>query len=529
MESDPKCRKSESQDDTPEEVRTISLDSPSSSQSADPESSAARPAANPDSPVPFIFGQHIARGGMGAILEADDCKFGRKIAVKVMLSEADSDDEQRSRFVQEAAVLGRLEHPNIVPVHDLGRDSNGDLYYTMKLVKGQTLQAILDSLRLRDAEAIIHYPLDQLLDIFRKVCDAIAFAHSEKIIHRDLKPENIMVGEFGEVLVMDWGLSKILGADRDATKDNTDHSVPDVSDDESSSEEELLATLEGSILGTPRYMSPEQATGDVAAMDTYSDIYALGGILYAVLTLNPPVNGDSLYEVLSKVEQGTIPPPIIYETDRDNRMKETSTNRGLKALPHLPNGRIPASLSAVALKALSLKKTERYENVIALGTEIESWQRGFATLAERASLAKQVGLLVKRNKGVAITGCAAWILLLALGAWFIFNLKAKEQEALAESERASKAEDVAIANQEVAREKEQEARDSAVRANLALAEASLREGNGLALLTALEDIPKEQRDSTWQYFQRRADTSIFTIPTRTRIQSAVAHPILPSV
>jgi len=164
--------------------------------------------ANPDSSVPLVFGRRIAKGGMGAILEGDDCKLGRKIAVKVMLT-AGADGDLARRFVQEAAVLGRLQHPNIVPIHDLGRDARGQLYYTMKLVKGRTLQNILNDLRDQDPATMREHTLASLLTVFHKVCDALAFAHSQGVLHRDLKPENVMVGEFGEVLVMDWGLAKI--------------------------------------------------------------------------------------------------------------------------------------------------------------------------------------------------------------------------------------------------------------------------------------------------------------------------------
>lgn len=171
-------------------------------------------AANPDAPVPFVFGGEIARGGMGSILKAEDCKLGRTIAVKIMLSELNVEESQKQRFINEAAVLARLEHPNIVPIHDLGRTTSGELYYSMKLVKGRTLKNILDAIRDGDAETMKLYTLDRLLMAFRKVCecDALAFAHAKGIIHRDLKPENVMVGEFGEVLVMDWGLAKILNA-----------------------------------------------------------------------------------------------------------------------------------------------------------------------------------------------------------------------------------------------------------------------------------------------------------------------------
>ena len=161
--------------------------------------------------MPYVFRNEIARGGMGSILlEADDCKLGRTVAVKIILSELSADHAQRQRFVQEAAVLAKLAHPNIVPVYDIGRDEEGQLYYSMKLVKGRTLQAILTDLRKEASETLRQYTLAHLLTIFRKVCDAMAFAHSKGIIHRDLKPENIMVGEFGEVLVMDWGLAKVV-------------------------------------------------------------------------------------------------------------------------------------------------------------------------------------------------------------------------------------------------------------------------------------------------------------------------------
>ena len=159
--------------------------------------------------LPYRPGREIARGGMGAVLDTPDPKLARSVALKVMLRRQASDGELQ-RFLQEARVLGQLAHPNIVPVHDLGTDAHGRLFYTMKLVKGVTLRAVLDALRAGDADTAAKYPLTQLLTVFQKVCDAMAFAHARGVIHRDLKPDNIMVGEFGEVLVMDWGLAKIL-------------------------------------------------------------------------------------------------------------------------------------------------------------------------------------------------------------------------------------------------------------------------------------------------------------------------------
>ncbi len=157
----------------------------------------------------YKVGPAIARGGMGAIHTAEDVKINRTVAMKVVLDPR-ADDDARQRFILEARVLGQLEHPNIVPIHELGLNADGKLFYTMKLIRGVSLYDLLKKIKTGDAAAVKQYPLTELLHIFRKVCDGVAFAHSRGIVHRDLKPHNVMVGEFGEVLVMDWGLAKIL-------------------------------------------------------------------------------------------------------------------------------------------------------------------------------------------------------------------------------------------------------------------------------------------------------------------------------
>ncbi|MBL9116962.1 MAG: protein kinase [Verrucomicrobiaceae bacterium] len=449
--------------------------------------------ANPDSPVPFIFGRRIAQGGMGAILEASDCKLGRTIAVKIMLSETGCSEEQKQRFIQEAAVLGRLEHPNIVPIHDLGRDSEGSLYYTMKRVNGRTLQDILNDLRHEKKEVLEHYTLDRLLTIFRKVCDALAFAHAQKIIHRDLKPENIMVGEFGEVLVMDWGIAKLLDHETGRPGDGeTSHPAFSKSPSLQVSPSSLSATLDGAVMGTPQYMSPEQALGQVSSMDARSDIFSLGGILYAILTLRPPVEGKDVWEVIEKVSTARIAEPTTFGATTTGKGKSAVKGQVLEAkkitpLPHMPGGRVPNALSAVAMKALTLDKARRYQDITAFSADIEAFQGGFATAAEQAGLAKQLALLIKRNKGIFTTAAAAWLLITGLAVWFVFNLRAKEQ-------RATQAEVIAVQERETARQ-------ALAKSQLDIAEKEFHLGKFVESQKILGETPESFRDANWRFLQ----------------------------
>lgn len=417
----------------PDDLQTLIVPKPTKPQT---QSVVPSSGANPAAPVPFVFGRRIAQGGMGAILEASDCKLGRTIAVKVMLAEAGGSEEQKQRFIQEAAVLGRLEHPNIVPIHDLGLDSEGQLFYTMKLVKGRTLQHILDELRHEHPEDLQHYTLDRLLTIFRKVCDALAFAHASNIIHRDLKPENVMVGEFGEVLVMDWGIAKImeeLGTEVVSTDASARPPVP-------TGTGSFTATMDGAVMGTPNYMSPEQAMGKVNELDERSDIFSLGGILYAILTLRPPVEGKDVWEVLEKVQMGNITEPTKFGATTGKGTAKAKSDvleaKKITPLPHMSGGRVPNALSAVVMKALTLDKTKRYPNVAAFSADIEKYQGGFATTAENAGIWKQTVLLVRRHKGVFATAAAAWVLITALAGWFVVNVTRERNRAATNEKRA---------------------------------------------------------------------------------------------
>jgi WD40 repeat protein/serine/threonine protein kinase len=364
-------------------------------------------------PIRYQIGKMVARGGMGVIMSARDVVVQREVAMKLMID--GTKPESVARFFQEAQITAQLEHPNIVPVHELSLNEQDQPFYTMKLVRGISLKKVLERLSGGDPLTVRQWPLSALLIVFQKVCDAIAFAHARGVIHRDLKPDNIMLGEYGEAQVMDWGLAKVLGPGS-VTRAHLPVPPPDDAEPTAPADQTTVGpTMSGTVIGTPQYMPPEQANGVVELMDERTDIYSLGAILYHILTLRPPFLGRTSSEVLQNVRLGNIVP--LAEACAEKR------------LAHLPSGRLPESLAAVALQAMALEKAQRYPAVKILQNDIEAYQTGFATSAEHAGLWKLGGLFLRRHRTVSL----AVALLLLAGVVFAFNLARERDRAEAAS------------------------------------------------------------------------------------------------
>jgi tRNA A-37 threonylcarbamoyl transferase component Bud32 len=240
----------------------------------------------------------VGRGAMGYVMRGTDTKLRRELAIKVLPMPRDKiPQSQLARFVEEAQITAQLEHPNVVPVHDLGLDPDGRAYFSMKLVRGQSLEAILEKRLAGDAATLSEFGLRRLLDVFLQVCQAMEYAHARGVIHRDLKPANIMVGDFGEVLVMDWGVAKLKG--------RTESLLDDVTSVRAGND--ALATQFGAVIGTPTYMSPEQAKG--LNVDERTDLYALGVMLYEILCGQCPFDGTDPVLIIGRLLTETPRPP----------------------------------------------------------------------------------------------------------------------------------------------------------------------------------------------------------------------------
>jgi serine/threonine protein kinase len=291
--------------------------------------------------------ERVARGGMGVVYAAEDEKLERRVALKV-LDVPGTDGDLVNRLMREARVLARLEHPGIVPVHDVGTLADGRVFYTMKFVEGQRLDKFIEGVE----------SVQDRLRLFLRICEAVAFAHARGVLHRDLKPANIMVGPFGEVLVMDWGLAKILRgetqtADTAADPDATIIEKPKAPGEGSDSTKSSVITGHGTVMGTPGYMSPEQARGEVEVLDARSDIFSLGALLRFILTQRTPT--------------GFAP-------------------------------RLDRSLEAICAKATAERRESRYSAVQELGQDVSRYLDGLAVGAHRESIFDKLARFYRRYR-----------------------------------------------------------------------------------------------------------------------------------
>jgi tetratricopeptide (TPR) repeat protein/tRNA A-37 threonylcarbamoyl transferase component Bud32 len=320
-----------------------------------------------------------ARGGMGEIWLAEDERIGRKVAVKKLRTGRES---QQARFLIEAQITGQLEHPSVVPLHDIGLDDAGQPFYIMKFIHGRRLKdAIADfHARKNSADWSDGVEFRRLLETFVSICNVVAYAHHKGVLHRDIKPENVMLGSYGETLVVDWGLAKVVGQ-----MDETCHSGVRLSGSGST------ATQDGAIVGSPYYMSPEGAEGHPEAVDQSSDVYLLGATLYEILTSRPPRQGSSSWELI----------------DLALHSRPTS--------PRKLDPWIPRPLEAICMKAMAFDKHDRYDTPMALAEDVEGYLAGAPTVAYREPLLARAGRWMRRHRRGLLQAVAALCVLVLAG------------------------------------------------------------------------------------------------------------------
>jgi len=313
----------------------------------------------------------LAKGGMGKISVAVDWHLNREVALKELLLEVEG-STVRQRFLKEAEITARLEHPGIVPVHAFGVDMKGSPYYTMKLVRGETFQEAI-----REYHAIpdnVENKTAVFRDLVRRlaaVCQTMSFTHDKGFVHRDLKPTNIMLGEHGETLVMDWGLAKPF-----ENKSNDD-TFSELAEEKLNERPEI--TQLGKIVGTPAYMSPEQASGDIILIGPQSDIYSLGTILYYILTGTPPYTGKSSAEIVHKVLNETPLLPSQVRTD------------------------VPKRLDAICMKAMAREQSHRYFSATMLYRDLTNWLDDEPITARKDTRWERIWRWTRKNRDLATT------------------------------------------------------------------------------------------------------------------------------
>jgi serine/threonine protein kinase/formylglycine-generating enzyme required for sulfatase activity len=345
----------------------------------------------------YLLLGEIGRGGMGRILRARDRLIGREVAVKVMIEGTRLSDLDLRRFWMEVQATGQLEHPAIIPVHDVGRLPSGELFYVMKLLTGRTLADVLTALRRGNPEVSEELPRTRLLTLYQQVAYAMAYAHARGVIHRDLKPANIMIGRYGEVTILDWGLAKLLRAtslpapveeeaDREARARSFARTPPT-----SGSE-----TAEGTVTGTPQYMAPEAVEGHPEKVGEKADVYGLGAVLYEILTLEPAFADRGFLKTLVDVRAGSFVPPRLRAPDRG--ISRELEDLCLRAMSMDPEDRPTAKELADDLGTILEGTKERERRIAEARARV---REGRAALDRWRILKEELGDLEQRVHGLA--------------------------------------------------------------------------------------------------------------------------------
>jgi serine/threonine-protein kinase len=304
-----------------------------------------------------------ARGGLGEVFVAVDQEVQREVALKEIQERFADHADAQARFLREAQVTGRLEHPGIVPVYGLGVYPDGRPFYAMRFVRGDSLQEAIARFHEADrpgrdvGERALE--MRKLLGRFLDVCNAVAYAHSRGVLHRDIKPANVMLGQYGETLVVDWGLARALAIEAEGTVAQESLGLASVG--------EAVATQMGRFVGTPAFASPEQAAGRLDQLGPASDVYSLGAMLYCLLTGQAPFAAGALEVVLQRVQNGEFPPP--------RQVKRS----------------VPAALEAICLKAMAREPAERYATARALAEDVQRWLADEPVSAWREPLGVRAG------------------------------------------------------------------------------------------------------------------------------------------
>ncbi|MFL5245853.1 MAG: WD40 repeat domain-containing serine/threonine protein kinase, partial [Gemmataceae bacterium] len=451
---------------------------------------ASTTAYQPESRERYTIIRFHAGGGIGDVYLAQDGDLGRQVALKELKPQFADIPMFRARFLEEARITGQLEHPGIVPVHEVTKRAGDQKhFYTMRFIKGRTLaHAIKAYHKKREAGQTGPLDLRELLNVFVGVCNAVGYAHSRGVIHRDLKPQNVALGDFGEALVLDWGLAKVLG------EKSGEDSQPPVSVEP---EAERGETLSGQRIGTIPYMAPEQAEGRIDLMDRRTDVYGLGAILYEILTGEPPFTGPEESVVLDRVQHEVVTSPC-------QRVPETS----------------PA-LDAVCLKALTKKREDRYESAKGLAQEIERYLADEPVDAYPEPWLVRVRRWLGKHRTLATAAAAAIIVIgLAIGIILLEAANRKLQTANGQMEIAN---GQLLVSQEQTKEALKSSKTYHYFHRIGLAERDWESNNIARTRELLQDCDQEeQRRWEWRYLQRLCHTELLVLSGHTKVLRSVA-------